>query len=311
VERWVEEYPRVCRGLEDRGGRSPQHVFFYPQEEYHRRCLEMLAELVRSGWGDVEVHLHHDNDSSQALRRKLEEFKEKLHREHGLLRRSGGGVVYGFIHGNWALDDSGPGGRFCGVRDEITVLKETGCYADFTYPSAPHPTQPPMVNRIYYATDDPRGRCSHHRGRDATFGRRPGGDLLIVTGPLTINWRRRRRLVFPALENGDLTALNPPAPDRVDLWVKTAISVAGWPRWIFVKIYTHGAQEANAAMLLGGGIARLHRYLHERYDDGESFVLHNVTAWDLYRCIRVLETADRDRIEAVEAFRYDDAFGGL
>ena len=46
-------------------------------------------------------------------------------------------VGYAFIHGNWSLCNSRPDGRYCGVNNELDVLRETGCYADFTLPSAP------------------------------------------------------------------------------------------------------------------------------------------------------------------------------
>jgi hypothetical protein len=313
VRMWLSRYPVVTAGLEDGGGRPPQHTFFYPEEEYHPQCLDMLAELRRKGLGDVEIHLHHDNDTSESLREKLQNFKGVLRRRHGLLRENPrtGEIEYGFIHGNWALDDSGPGGRYCGVRDEITILEETGCYADFTFPSAPHPTQPPMINVIYYATDDPVKAKSHHRGREVVFGRHTGGDLLMITGPLAVNWRLRRRGIFPAIENGDVTSINPPVPARIDLWVKTAIGVRGWPGWIFIKVHTHGAQEANSSFLLGEGIKMLHEHLAGRYNDGRNYVLHYVTSWETANCVRILEKGDREGISLVEAFDYDAAWNRI
>ena len=47
-------------------------------------------------------------------------------------------------------------GRWCGLNNEIGLLCRLGCYADFTFPSAPSETQPAMVNAIYYSRDDPR-----------------------------------------------------------------------------------------------------------------------------------------------------------
>jgi hypothetical protein len=215
-----------------------------------------------------------------------------------------GRILYGFVHGNWALDDSGPGGRFCGVRDEIRILAETGCYADFTFPSAPDVSQPPMVNRIYYATDDPRLPRSHFRGVEAAFGRPPGGELLLVTGPCWINWKQRRRAILPALENGEVAGHYPVTPDRVELWGRLAIALRGWPRWIFVKVHTHGAQEANADYLLGGGLRQLHEALQRHWNDGDRAILHYVTPWEMVQCIHILERGDREAIEAVERFQW-------
>src|SRR5207248_318014 len=121
----------------------PRHSFFYPVETYHRNHIDALTELCRAGYGEVEVHLHHDNDTADNLRRTLLEARDTLARDHGQLARDRrtGAVRYGFIHGNWALDNSHPGGCWCGVNNELDVLRQTGCYADFTMPSAPDRAQ--------------------------------------------------------------------------------------------------------------------------------------------------------------------------
>lgn len=306
VKNWCELYPRAVDRFRDSGGRVPQHSFFYPQEEYIPECLDMLAGMRAGGFGDVEIHLHHDRDSSAAFRDKIEKFRDALHNEHGLLHPDSDKkrVEYGFIHGNWALDDSGVDGRWCGVRDEITILKETGCYADFTYPSAPHPTQPPVINRIYYATDDPGLPKSHHRGVEAAYKSPPSGDLLLVTGPLDLNWKKRRKMIFPAIENGDITGINPPTRDRIDLWIRTGIHVRGWPGWTFVKVHTHGLQPGNAGLLLGDGIGRMHEYLLSMYNDGTRYALHYVTARECFTCVRALEQGDAAKIRRIEEHDY-------
>ncbi len=308
VRRWVEGYPRAIAGIRDGGGNPPRHAFFYPQEEYDAHCLDQLAELVRAGLAEVEVHLHHDDDTAEGLREKLNRFTEALHSKHGLLHvdPAMGRPVYAFIHGNWTLDNSDPDGMYCGVNGELSVLAGTGCYADFTYPSAPHPTQPPIMNTIYYATDDPRRRRSHWKGTDAAYGRAGEGTLLLFTGPLCVNWRHRRRLI-PAIENGDITDLNPAVASRVDAWVRTGVHVRGYPRWVFIKAYTHGGQEPNADLLLSdrpGGLAALYRDLLQRYNDGERYVVHFSTPWEMVAAVRALEAADEPTIRAIERFEH-------
>src|SRR5262249_50093584 len=148
VAKWVEEYPRRFARFRDSDGRPPRWTFFYPVEEYEPEYLDALAKLCRAGFGEVEVHLHHDGDTAESLAERLLAFKELLAERHGLLsrRRDTGELAYGFIHGNWALCNARPDGRFCGVNNELDVLRETGCYADFTMPSAPHVTQTRKVN---------------------------------------------------------------------------------------------------------------------------------------------------------------------
>src|SRR5262249_44319858 len=102
VRRWVEDYPRLFGGFRDSDGRTPRHTFFYPAEEYEPDYLDALAELCRAGFGEVEMHLHHDNDTPDNFRRTLVTFRDTLAGRHGLLARDRRGAVrYGFIHGNW------------------------------------------------------------------------------------------------------------------------------------------------------------------------------------------------------------------
>jgi hypothetical protein len=309
VHRWRESYPAIAATYRDRGGKPPRHAFFYPGEDYERspECVEMLAEMARMGVAEVEVHLHHDHDTSVHMREVVRRYTRTLRERHGLLRDSAKGPAYAFIHGNWVLGNSGRSGAGCGVDDELIVLHETGCYADFTLPSAPHPSQPPVINRIYYAAGDRRHARAHFRGVDAALGRAETNGPLIITGPLAIDWKQRRRGIFPAIENGDLTGLNPPSPRRVDAWVRCGVSVAGFPRWVFVKTHTHGAQERNSQTLLGNGdgsLSALFADLLERYNDGERYVLHFSTPWEMYRAVKVLESNDAGDIAAIERFAF-------
>ncbi|HHL39341.1 MAG TPA: hypothetical protein ENJ37_02435 [Deltaproteobacteria bacterium] len=294
VERWVREYPAVASRFADSAGNRPRHTCFYPEEEYDGAIMDMLAGLRDGGFVDVEIHLHHDGDSAEELREKLLRFKSTLHERHGLLRRGNDGdLLYGFIHGNWALCNSRRDGRWCGVDNELVVLRETGCYADFTLPSAPSETQTSKINSIYYARDIPGRPKSHDRGVDVEAGLAPSGDLMIVQGPLTLDWRRRKWGLAPRIENGDLSFDNPPAPRRARLWVECNIHVRGRPRWIFVKVHTHGCQEDNMEMLLdGGGLASLYRCMEDGYNDGERFRLHYVSAWEMYNIIKAAEAGE-------------------
>src|SRR5713101_1254028 len=131
-------------------------------------------------------------------------FIAALSERHGLLRKREGRTLFGFIHGNWSLDNSRPDGRWCGVNNELQVLRETGCYADFTLPSAPSACQTRKINSIYYATDDPQRPKSHDTGTDVRVGGKPGGDLLIVQGPLALNWNSRKFSLLPRIENSEV-----------------------------------------------------------------------------------------------------------
>jgi hypothetical protein len=290
VRAWVEAYPRVSEGHCDSDGRPPQHTYFFPEEEYRPEHLDALAGLRDRGLGDVEVHLHHDGDTPRRLEETLLRYAETLHSRHGLLRRDpdSGRLLYGFIHGNYALNNALPGGRHCGVDDETSVLLDTGCYADFTMPSAPNPAQTRKVNAIYYAEPRP-GPRGHDSGPDAEAGKRPPARaLLMVQGPLALNWSRRKWGIVPRIDNADLSADNPPADDRPPLWIESQVHVRGAPAHVFVKVSTHGAQDRIARSLLGGGLERMWTALERRCRES-SCRLHYVTAYEMYRKIKEVE----------------------
>jgi hypothetical protein len=290
VERWAKQYPEMTAGICDSRGRPPQHTFFYPQDEYLPEHLAPIAELCHQGYGDVEIHLHHDNDTADGLREKLLTFAETLSNEHGMLRRNAQGQLsYAFVHGNWALDNSRADGRWCGVNNELSVLMETGCYADMTMPSAPADCQTSTINSIYYAQDDPQAPKSHDRGIAAQVGQTPPADsLLMIQGPLTLDWSKRKWGLLPGIENGDLTGNRPPTISRFRLWMRAGVHVAGRDEWSFIKLHTHGAQEANAAMLLGEPMQQFHKSLAE-YACRKDFKYYYVTALEMAALVRQAE----------------------
>jgi hypothetical protein len=237
------------------------------------------------------VHLHHDRDTAAGLREKVERFVHRLHHRHGALPvdPASGRPVFGFIHGNWCLDNARADGRWCGVNNELQVLRELGCYADFTLPSAPSETQTRKVNSLYYATDDPLRPKSHDSGVDVRVGGTPSGDLLILQGPLAMNRRRRRWGLVPRIENGDVRAASLPGAERVDLWVRQHIHVQGRPEWVFVKVHTHGAQERDMPALLGPPVERMFEHLERRYNDGCRHVLHYVNSREMFNIVKAAE----------------------
>jgi len=137
-------------------------------------------------------------------------------------------LAYAFIHGNWALDNSRPDGRWCGVNNELDILRETGCYADFTFPSAPSPTQTRKINSIYYAVDDPARPKSHDWGIDVGRGPAPVNGLLLIQGPLLLDWRRRKWGLLPGVENGCIQGNQIPTIRRLETWLRARVQGQGF-----------------------------------------------------------------------------------
>jgi hypothetical protein len=307
VETWQREFPALAADFRDVDGVTPRHTFFYPIEQYDADLVQRLADLCVGGGTETEIHLHHEGDTAENLRRTLEEGRERF-AGHGLLSRDDTGALrYGFVHGNWALDNSHPHGRHCGVRNELRVLRQTGCYADFTLPSAPERTQTQTINSVYYArgTDQPK---SHDCGRRVHADREPQipheDELLLVQGPLTLNWQRKKFGLLPRIENGDLTAVNPPTIERLRLWLDCQVAVEGRPNWVFVKLHTHGAKPGNTRMLLGEPMRDFHRALATLAARDHTICFHYVTARELVNILHAAEAGHSGNPGQFRDFRY-------
>lgn len=258
---WIDGVEGLGR-FRDPYGSPFKHTYFFPVEQYTEEYLDTLLDHCRRGFGEPEVHLHHGldaPDNAANLRRTLLEYLGVIKSRHGWLVRDtkGRGPCYAFVHGDWALGNSA-GGRYCGVDEELAILRETGCYVDMTMPSAPDPTQVGIINAIY-VPGGPLDRPAPHRsGMPLRVGATlPNPPFFLIQGPLLLNWRARKfGIPFPRIENGDLGADYPPTLDRFRLWTSANVHVQGRPEWIFVKLHCHGLQERHLWCLTGEPIRR-------------------------------------------------------
>jgi hypothetical protein len=272
-----------------------------PWDEYDEWEFRRLAELCRAGWGEIDLHLHHRDDTSASLTEKLRTAIQ-LYDHHGVLPHwPNGKPAWGFIHGNWALDNSrSDGGRnYCGVNDELTLLAQEGCYADFTFPAWQHTAQPRQLNSIYYATDDPLLPKSYDRGEAARAGTSGEGTLLLIQGPLAPFLRKGYR---PTMDDGDLASYRRYSPERLDRWVRTGVHVEGRADRVFVKLHCHGAADANREALLGSDLDALFTDAEARYNDGTRYRLHYVTAREMFNIVKATEAGSD--LEIAEARDY-------
>ena len=76
---------------------------------------------------------------------------------------------------------------------------------------------------------------------------------------------------------------------RLGLWLKARIQVPTRPDWYFVKVYTHGANEANMPVLLGEPMVRFHHALAKRAAENPNFHYHYVTVREMYNLARAAE----------------------
>ncbi len=295
IREWEVRFPALSDGHKDSGGTRLKHTWFFAPHYDRSDYLERLVGLCSKGYGEIEMHLHHDHippfpDTSTTLRKKIEDCIESYAR-FGIFCLPDGRKTFGFIHGDWALDNS-RGGRFCGVNDEIRILSESGCYADFTFPSL-HESQPTIINSLYYVTDDVSKPKSYNRGTHVKAGGAPSGDLMMIQGPLGIRLKRKHGIpFFPAIEAAELQGMSRPALDRVKAWLEADIHVQGREEWVFVKLHTHGAMRQNLEHNLGGMMDTFLTQLEQKYDNPRDGYVHYVTAREMYNIIKAAEAGE-------------------
>ncbi|HEX8096766.1 MAG TPA: hypothetical protein VF507_01965, partial [Pyrinomonadaceae bacterium] len=286
LEGWCEDARKIGDEVRDADGTPYRHTNFYPAEQYRAPLLEMAADLQREGFGEVEVHLHHGvegPDTAANLRRALVGFRDALSEEHKCLSRADGAgpAMYAFVHGNWALANSA-GGRCCGVDEEMSILAETGCYADLTLPSAPDQSQVPRLNAVYEAGGPFDRARPHRKGKSLRVGSRPRLPV-IMTGPLTFDWRRRIKGVpVPRIDGGALASHEPLDLARFRRWAGARVHVEGRPEWVFVKLFCHGFFDSDRDVMLGDGARR---FWHDVMSLGEregQFKIHFATAREAF-----------------------------
>jgi len=284
LQTWATEYARFQQRCREAFGAAPSHTWFYPPHHGNEH-LARLSEMVLAGLGEVELHYHHRDDTEATLRQGLERTLAE-YRRWGMLLESGAKPrqSFGFIHGDWALNNS-CNGRFCGVNDEISILRELGCWADFTMPSGDI-CQTRKINSIYYGIGDRRRPKAHDSGIDARVGVAGSRGLLMLQGPLAINWRAPRH---PRIENASLTSDNWGRSDRIRKWLDCNIHVRGRPEWLFVKLHAHGAIERDFDALFGERAFSMHQALNQLCNDGRRYRLHYVTARQAYNLVKAAE----------------------
>lgn len=285
VEDWCSGYPRAVDAWRDHEGRPLIHSYFYPAEQYESILLDRIADHCHQGWGEIEIHLHHGvdaPDTAENTRRLLTDFRDTLVSRHGALCLMEGSTQprYAFAHGNFALANSA-GGYACGVDNEMQILAETGCYADFSMPAATfHPAQIAKINSLYECSIPLGKRAPHRKGSDLQAGRAPRVLPLNVQGPLMFDFNRRARNGIGRIDNAALTGSNPPSLRRLKLWKKAAIAVRQRPDWLFIKLHAHSMDPTQRDAVMGAPMQKFLSDLIAGAEDRRE-VIHFVTAREM------------------------------
>ena len=132
MERWVAEYPKIADRHRDSGGRPWQHTWFYPGEQPIDRNMTALQKLRRPGTAKPNC----TSTTSTTRRKRPRAIPRAIawFQTFGFLRGAAGATQFAFVHGNWGLDNS-RGTALCGNNRELAMLRELGCFADYTFSS--------------------------------------------------------------------------------------------------------------------------------------------------------------------------------
>ncbi len=287
----LKAYHKMARetgeAIRDADGTKFRHTNFYPAEQYHPEILDIMAEMQAEGLGEVEVHLHHGvdrPDTTENLRQMLVGFRDALAEKHKCLSRmdDAGDPMYAFVHGNLALANS-CGGRFCGVDNEMEILRDTGCYADMTLPSAPDQSQVAVINQVYECALPMNEPVPHRRGQRVAANGKQSQLPLIFTGPLVFNWTRRiKGLPVPRIDDGALAANQPLDAARFNRWRSANVTVAGKSDWAFVKLYCHGFFDHDQSVCIGDDAKRFFGEIVEESEKTGAFTVHFTSAREAF-----------------------------
>ena len=277
----------IGESIRDADGTKFRHTNFYPAEQYHPEILKIMSDMQAEGLGEVEVHLHHGvdaPDTAENLRNVLVDFRDTLAGTHNCLSKMDGvgDPRYAFVHGNLALANSS-GGRNCGVDNEMAILRDTGCYADMTLPSAPEQSQVALTNQIYEYGLSADERAPHRTGeRVAVNGKSPVLPL-IFTGPLVFNWTRLKfGLPVPGIEDGSLTANQGTDLSRFRRWRSANVTVAGRSNWVFIKLYCHGFFDRDQSACIGDDAKRFFGNLIDETTKSGAGTVHFASAREAF-----------------------------
>jgi hypothetical protein len=280
VRSWCQRYEALAGPHRDADGRPPQHTWFYRSEYPNSGCLRHLSESVFRGFGEIEFHLHHAHDTHENMVATLRAGLDWFNR-YGAMRTAEARPQqrYAYVAGNSALDNGAGDDSLSGCDTELLVLRETGCYADFTFPSLGSPAQPRLTNCIYYAREDGRPK-SYDKGVPVEVGKPPQGDLMIFQGPVAIDWPNG------CFEEAAIEDWSPPHPRRLPAWLSAHVHVLGRPEWIFIKLQTHAMQCRNSFLSADNDAVFS---AMERWWNRPPFRLHYVTAREAYNIVKAAE----------------------
>jgi hypothetical protein len=217
----------------------------------------------------------------------VEEFRDVLFHHHGFLRKGDDEkIAYGFSHGLSSLYEHATSKNpTSDLSDRIQILIDTGCFADFSFLTKK--TCKKIISSFSSSvqpqnTDSTQSRASLFP-KEWTIK-----NLLTIQDPVILKWNPQIWRIFPFFENGEISASKKFLPFRANLWLQNCIGINADVPHLFLKLHTSGGQDQNIRYLLGeNGLHLLWNFM-EKICTRHNFVLHYVSAWEMYRTINAI-----------------------
>lgn len=278
---WCQKFREISDRYLDDYGNKFRYTWFYPYDHHVEGVVAELSEMALSGYGEVEFHWHMGQPPRNGI--TPENYQEKLEEAIRWFQQFGAMITeeenprtaFAYIAGVWDLDASRkPVSN--GLTNQIEVLQKCGCYADFTFSTIATAAQPQKINSIYYVKDDPKEPKSHNSGTDVEVGKSIDNQLMIFQGPINIHWDG-------SLEYGAVESAPRFAPHRVPRWLESNIH---GPEWVFVKVYSHGAQ--SSAVVLDHDMEIMLKSL-KQYCEEKGMKLHFMSTREAFNVVKAAE----------------------
>ena len=76
MEDWYTKFLLLAKDYKDSDGGPLKYSWFYFADGYKKEVIEKISELCRMGFGEIELQLHHKNDTQDSFRKKIREAKK-------------------------------------------------------------------------------------------------------------------------------------------------------------------------------------------------------------------------------------------
>ena len=122
VSDWCKDYKEIAKFHFDSNGIFPQHTWFYRYDYKNDECIRILSEYVYEDLGEIEFHLHHGYDTLSSFGQKLRDGLLWFNKVGAMVSAEEKPQKYfGYVAGNWALDNGRRNPSMSGVNTELSV----------------------------------------------------------------------------------------------------------------------------------------------------------------------------------------------